>query len=99
MCTFTLVCVCMTYCMSLRHHSLGESEAETAGKALGKAGANVKPETCNSELDRCNMKNNSSDLQNERCCRCATMLSAIETTVVGNLNHSSESIPLNQFIQ
>ncbi len=95
---YTSVCLRMTYCMSLRHHSLGKSEAEAAGKALGMAGANVKPETCNSELDRCNI-NSSSDLQNERCCRCATMLSAIDTIVVGDLNLSSELIPLNQFIQ
>lgn len=57
------VCVCthMTYCMSALHHSLGESEAEAAGKALGTTGANVRPETCNSELDKCSI-NNSSDL-------------------------------------
>lgn len=71
--------VCMTYCMSLLLHSLGESEVEATGKALGMAGANVKPETCNSELDGCNI-NNSNDLQNEKCCRCATILSMVDTS-------------------
>ncbi len=85
--------MCMTYCMSLRYHSLGESEAEAAGKPFGMAGANVKPETCNSDQDRCNI-NNSSDLQNKRCCRCATLLSAIDL----DLNLSSEFIPLIQWI-